>query len=419
MKKIAIITFGTYCDQKLTWILAKKFLESGVAVNYITNTPNNFFKTPVANLKISTYDLSKFLDINDKETANKDINLKAFLDVSKVKLLYYIHTTLRSVLLNAVKGCDYILIHYPALLVANALPANLKIKTGVFYVAPAYPNKTIPWIFSKEIDSFNFRNKKEYTSSTNTLMYMSLINGSLSYLDTFLKKSDVFAMWEKEILPLPKTDLKVKQIGSIVDTDPSAYTWDIIPETISKFLAVRGAKRVYISMGSFNLGNLVVPIIKALNKNGYVTLYHGKPNEAISKIKHENFFIHSTFLPHEWFIPKVDLIVTSGSLCMTAIANKFGKKFIYVPTLREQLFWAKNYKRNTGQRYVNGNSTLTSIFKQTERILSSMDKNVKLENFTKKLEAETASKDPVKILTCDILKKIGFRNGSKGSRKSN
>ena len=91
---------------------------------------------------------------------------------------------------------------------------------------------------------------------------------------------------------------------------------------------------------------------------------------------------------------------------MTAIANKHGKPLIYVPILREQIFWAKNYQRNTGQKYVTRTKGVTSIFNQTIKILEGIYTNKKLIQFTQRLQSETSKKDPVKILVKQVKKKI-------------
>ena len=396
MKRIAILTFGTYCDQKITYILAKKFLSNGFKVNYITNTPTSFFQeNKDKNLKIITYETTNYININDPSIINTKIDWNLLFNIKILNFAYYIKTILNSIINKAVSNCDFILIHYPALVIASVLPSNLPIPIGIFFVAPAYPNKDIPYIMSDEINEKSFlksSNIKEYNSSKFFLNAMSLINISTNYFQNLLEKSYIFAMWEKTSLSLPRSDLKVTQIGSIIDNENIVYTPTVkVKEFISK------TNKVYISMGSLNLGNNILPIIKSLIKNGYIVLFHGKSTEELEKIQN-NLYIYSSFIPHEWIIPKIDLVVTSGSLCMTAIANKYGKPLIYFPTSNEQLFWAKNYYRNTGTKYIKKEGTISQIYRKTNMILKSMENNRKLISFSKKLKNEISKKDSSAIL---------------------
>jgi UDP:flavonoid glycosyltransferase YjiC (YdhE family) len=290
---------------------------------------------------------------------------------------------------KALESVEKIVVHYPGLLLLNTISSHIlqRVKISVFYVAPGYPNKSIPWILSNEIKSMNVAQTDiKYKSSYKMLETTSLISGNPYFLLNLLRKSSIYAMWNPKFVSLPDSELHVKHLGVI--TESNKKIWAKIPDKIKDFLNNVRDKLVYLSLGTFKINpSILSSIVKGLVENGRIVLVHGNISEKIKKLEQkytESIFTFSQFIPHEFIVPRVSLIVTSGSICMTGIANNNGVPLIYAPILNEQLFWAKNYKYKTGQDFIKLDKKLT-IKKQVTRILNSTIDNIKLLKFTQSL----------------------------------
>lgn len=410
--RISLIDYGTFCDFKITYSIAKRLLIQGHTVVYITSVSNKLsspdFNAAIKSgkLVVHQYDITQYIDISNSEELNKGVTIYKYLDPKSYRLAFYIHNTLKPVLKKVLIGVDYTLMHFPSLLFASAIPEG--IPTGVFFVAPGYPNTSLPWVLSNEIQEKDFlKVNKKYTSTETIYNTMSLLALSPTFYREFFSKSDLFAMWEKMILPLPDSIFKVKQIGSICDTLVEKFP--PTPEVVKRFLDSKklDLKLVYFSTGSFKIGEKIIFIIEVMLKKGFSILLHGSVSDTVEKAlinkNFENLFLFNSFVSHEFLIPKVDLVVTSGSLCMTAIANKAGKPLFYIPILNEQYLWAKLYLKNTGQKYIDKFCSGPVIRKTVNVMIKGLYTNKKLELFTKKLQKTTKTKDPIISLVGFVL----------------
>ena len=137
MKSICILTFGTFCDIKLSLTVASYFLRKKTQVYFITNNVPETLKINDPNIFYIINDLDKYIDLKSHDIASKKINFKRLIKFTP--LLRYINTTLFDQTKKILLDSDYIIVHYPALFLSNLLKDYIKSnKIGVFFVAPTY-----------------------------------------------------------------------------------------------------------------------------------------------------------------------------------------------------------------------------------------------------------------------------------------
>ena len=425
MKTITIIDLGTYADFKLTYTLVKKFLARGYYVIYITEKSNNIYK-PNKNLNVVLYNLSGILDLSQPKNFQIPLEFNSLFTPSNIHLSVYIKFTIGPLINKNIEKSDFVLLHYPALLLLSNVSKNKldKIPIGIFYVSPAYSNTEIPYIMSSEMKDFDVSDKKTYTSSDKYHRMISMLSGKTDYFDKILKRSYIYSMWSQVSLKLPKTelDLNIKNLGPIYDSiDIKKYHNEkidiILPDEVRAFLGCKGRK-VYFSTGSFCLDDKICIIVKALVEMKNIVFYHGKNTKYVDFLneKYPNNFFHTDMhIPHEYIIPKVSFVITSGSLGMTTISNLYGIPLIYSPILNEQYFWANVYKNNSGQGFIDTNKTYkendeekfyNDIYLQAKKSISNIDKLETLITFTKNIQINTSKNDYAKNLVDDIIAKL-------------
>jgi len=395
MPTLSLLTFGTFCDIKLSLIIAKKFLSRRWNVIFITNSLPKELVIKHKNIKYVMYDMSKYINLSDSNL-NAD---PTFGDIFKyVPMIWYIHTEIRKRIAPCLEKADYVLVHYPALIFNNLL-TNIS-NMGIFYVAPAYITSDIPYIFSKEILNLDVGTigSAKFSSSASFTLKLSLISGNPYNLRNILQKAQLFAMWDKCILKNITSVKPIEHLSNIVDTSIQKH---VIPDVLDNFVSSKPLL-VYISFGSFKISkSLVLQIIQALLNQGYRVIYHGKLD---APIQHENLLIYTTFISHEWLIPKCSMIVSSGSYCMTSIANYHGVPIVHVPILLEQVLWAKLYAYNTSTKYIHHQKRYK--IKTLENLVNKIHNSPKVKEYTRKLALSVQKNKAVTKLYTSIKNKI-------------
>ena len=376
------------------------------------------------NLNVVIYNLSGIIDLSQPKNFQTPLEFNSLLTPSNVHLSMYVKFTIGPLINKNIENSDFILLHYPALILLSNVSTNKldKIPIGIFYVSPAYSNIEIPYIMSPEMKGFVVSDKKTYTSSNKYHRMISILSGKTDYFDKILKRSYIYSMWSQTTLKLPKIDLdlNIKSFGPIYDSmEIKKYQQnekiDIkLPDEVKAFIGCRGRK-VYFSTGSFCLGDKICIIIKALIESANIVFYHGKITKYVDFLnkKYPNKFFNSEcYIPHEYIIPKVSFVITSGSIGMTTVSNIFGIPLIYCPILNEQYFWANVYKNNTGQDFIDTNKIYKQndeekiyddIFLQAKRIIRDIGKSETLDIFTKNIQNSVNKHDYAKKLVDEIV----------------
>jgi hypothetical protein len=404
--KYAVISFGSFCDIKLSNIVVKRLLEKGHKVVYIT-PPLGSQGFKHVNMDLQEYILP---DISEDESLIKTNPEKII--IPPLKIISYaikMRAELPKMFNRSLVDIDHIVVHYPALAIVSVMPRDIikNTKTSIFFVAPGHPNHTIPWLTSgDEMDNYNPKNTKKYTSSNSFykgLSRLNLFGKSIDVLN-FIKNSAIYAMWDKVVVGLPKSNLKVKQLGALTDISFPRVPFN---KDIAKILKSK-RKKAYFSLGSQKintyLGYSIPKIIKTLLDNGFDVIYHSKVVPGIielSKVFKDRLLVYSSFVKHEQLIPKIDIVVTSGSICMVNVANYHGVKCIYTPIIPEQLYWAKVYKQKTGQDYIYEEPTKENgkISQIIDYCLTSSKVNKYIERLKKSMRSKDATQQLVNSLT--------------------
>jgi UDP:flavonoid glycosyltransferase YjiC (YdhE family) len=190
----------------------------------------------------------------------------------------------------------------------------------------------------------------------------------------------------------------IEHLSNIVDTHLKT---PVIPDVLHNFVSTK-TPLVYMSFGSFKIPkSLNLQIIKALLNQGYRVIYHGKLDTIIQD---ENLLIYTTFISHEWIIPKCSMIVSSGSYCMTSIANYHGVPIVHVPILLEQVFWAKLYAYNTSTKYIHRDKKYK--IQTLENLVNKIQDSPKVKEYTRNLASSVQKNQAVTKLYKSIKNKI-------------
>lgn len=389
---ITIATFGTFCDIKLTNLVVQKLLRCKYKINYIF--PHEGSSQKIINDRIEYFDfkISDYIDIKDAEFVNNPLQIKYLRRYPGY--IYYIKYGLQKLMKKALENSSYLLVHYPALsivsLVKEAVDAN--IRTGVFWVYPQYPNETYPPMMSKSIVNINFKNdQSRETKDFYVLLNLTYIETGERIYDIFFRRCETFVMIEKLLLKAPSnvySSQKVIQLGGMVSHEI------IKPKNKELVDFVKNQKSIiYVSFGTYtNLKVFDKNTIHRLIALGHSILHHNGHMEG--NFPEKRYMSYNDFISHEWLIPKCSYVFSSGSLCMTTIANYHGVPIIYFPVLYEQLFWAKLYKERTGIPYIYNTASNTLIINSLKK-----SKNKEATFFIKKLSKEMKRKNnPVDTL---------------------
>ena len=385
--KVFVLDLGTFCDFKLIAPIIKSFLRQGNDVVHITDTSNTVDMGDIGTgtLEKITYSFPQtFRSIMyDAEKANQagddDVSVfkKAF-DPGSRAFAFYLRTKFANLLKDRWTEADVILVHYPAMVLLPALPKIIASYTPimVFYVAPAYPNFDIPWVFSSmmEIGDFRLRDAKwkqeNYKSHLKIIRQNALLSYEFNYLQFVQEKVIRVAVWDDELLPFPKIPQQdiVIPAGALLDQE-AVKNPGTMNDTILNFIQHKDSENdllIYITFGSFALKNelaqcLILMLSSLLTMTSATRIILHDTKKSSLDLKEVNQFIqdyptrllvYTEFIQHEAIVPKCNLIITTGSICLANIALYHGIPLLHVPLLREQYMWAKNYEQQCGVPYI-------------------------------------------------------------------
>lgn len=390
--KILAIDFGTYCDWKIMASIVRRLVRDGQDVYYVTDNDNKIGK------EVGAHILSYYrTPLMKKEMSDSQSELFKLSDMQAIKLSFRARLNMfrfimhvRSIIFRFLKSntVDMIIFHYPALLFHLAIPIHvlMHIPVLVIYVAPAFPTRTLPWIFSGLFKDPKYRiYSKSYreVNEAEHQMYMEKISGwrTKDGFYIFRRKDFMeYAMrnhftlvqaWDPLVLPAIHSEVPTKMVGSITERDHLArlrsMSYKAAGATHSKMLSFLQSNRVwYCSLGTFsvNLHKLIPALIRSARKHKLKVIFHDTSDELKNSqlkhdlINHPDIHITSQFLLHEWLVPKCRCVLTTGSVCLVNLCYYYEKPMLFMPILHEQYFWAKNYKYFCGVAPILENSKI-------------------------------------------------------------
>lgn len=384
--QLLAIDFGTYCDFKIMQAVILDFIKCGHTVFYLTEESNRQWAIQ-HNVVPLCWKYPEGMRAAMQSMANEmtDYTLSfrkrivRWETLMMLRLIRNVAKLLDHVL--ALHDFDAILFHYPALVFHKAIPRRVLEHTpvAVMYVAPAFPNSSVPWLFSSSIRNNQLydrtnddHNLKEHQNVLRDMSRFRGHSGRLSLSSKFLQDAftgnafHALASWDPNALAPIRTQIPFSMTGAIFDrqlvaqvlheladrkSKPSVYK---PAHDLSRFIR-RSHHLVYLSLGTFSIDvSAVLEAMAVIAAQFKISLiYHDINKLASSKMvalskSHKSFlYILQDHLPHEWIVPRCAVVMTTGSVCLANICMFCRVPIIIIPVLNEQFFWAKNYEHFT------------------------------------------------------------------------
>jgi len=439
--RVLYCDFGTYCDFAISKQMIANFLKNNIHVFYITSDENHqISQLSDPRLEVVRYtspavkDLISFAD--NRNVIYALFNFKKVFTTINVlirqsKTFNFIVDTIKS----QWHSVDALLFTYPfmcivrRLLTSSSLPPRLPVI--VLYVAPAFPNLYIPWIFDDKIIDLDTNivshENKEINVRSHVLndVAVSLCGSQYRFINPFwdYKKKKTYLMkrfpnlyvisaWNKNLVPSIVAPLNVSRshffsINGIFERpDPKSNP---LPPLVAQFLKKPG-KLLYLTLGSMETSGLhsfVKVLQKAIRGQNMKLLVH----DSQKQLRHrstDRLLIVSGFLPYTSILPKTSILITTGSYCIQHLALYYHVPMLFVPVLTEQYFWAKNYQQQTGIPYIDNmtysKDNVHSVSETLSLILSNKLLKKWLEQQSKNIKKSDGANEATKVLKKIIQK---------------
>lgn len=356
---------GTYCDHVLMdnaiSELAKKY-----KIVYLTDKthklPDNFIKVPFTTPDFFIKDPK--IKIAD---TNHNIVYWAVTHMDKVIEAYRWSRMIRTKITNLIKMYKFkaICILYPAL-GSLWLLKNYNIPIYILYYAPGLVSENIPWLFDSRIKSSDYKlydeENKDYNveSGLKYLKRLSMMSRRKESIHQILRSVNHVICWDKTVLPEPKyyyKDLKIHYAGAPINKKLlDKKKWSNTNKNVIDFIKKKD-KIIFMSFGSYGDSPLLNKAVKSIllqaeeycKNNNAGLIFHNGGN--IDNTDHR--LIINGFIQYEYIVPRSNLIIFTGSVCLQNICLYNCKPMLFVPLLNEQFYWAKNWKYMTNIEYIN------------------------------------------------------------------
>jgi len=425
-KTVLLFDMGSYCDFNLTEAVVDELLRTGFTVYHVTDNKNSK-RTDKAKVVRILYDLPvsvrSAMSNADQLNSTADGKVSHLINESSIDAGLFFAGVYRSILKHVVGCVDVMLVHYPALPLLVSIPQSVleNIPTCIFYVAPAYPNYSVPWVFVDRLrdPSLALRDptQKDYNLESTLWMYsvMGAIVLQTNKLINLVKSADIIVAWDVEYFPpvAPYEQLKpVTYAGAILDrADLEADHSANVPRDVAAFVSRNEFRKlVYMSLGSFGFD--VFPVVKAfLSDPSTAIIYHDLSKAASDELIAAGDFgdrllIHTTSFPHAWIVPRCSVIATTGSICLVNIALYHAIPLVILPLLNEQFMWAKNYATMSGVPYIDPSAG--NIDYQARRALeSALSPNTS--KFMKSVRKSVRESDGCKAISLSVQRVVAQR----------
>lgn len=383
--RVLYCDFGTYCDFSISNQLILRLLEQRHRVCYITSSGNPFLRHR-AGLEVETHAplpvvaLARFAENRNILTDLVDPRTT----LTTVRLLREQVSTfdaIAAMIRERSDNVDAVVLTYPLLCVARKIRPFVpgRVPIVLLYVAPAFPNTRIPWVFddSMRTDEPLYRRgnrERNLASHSRNSWGASLCvdwrNLLRYYKETELTEPGVFIIsaWNRDLIPAGVAPISVPRsrwfrIGAVVDRQSAP-----LPRVVRDFL--RGGSVVYMTMGSMKVTGMRVlarVVCQAARRLGMRLLVQDQTKQVRSS-KKQDFMVYHGPLPYASVLSGARLLVTTGSYCIQHLALLHGVPMLFVPVLTEQYFWAKNYQHHTGTKYLDNVSNLVDTNNEVERV---------------------------------------------------
>ncbi len=435
-KKETIVAFdlGTFCDFWLTKLALHK-LKDKYDIVYVTPDINKVEKN-----------YSKVIYYNQLDYIGKDPNM-SLGDPSTSVLTQFVFKTIElaktktffqdmskrflQIILDHKPSC--VIAQYPALTILWQLPNNIltSIPFFVLYAAPAFPNEELPWIFDSVLTypQFNIYSKELYAKNFNfesglhilkrySALY-SLENMQYVDINSVFKKFNMFhhvccydSAITGSVIKLKIPDGHCHHIGSF--KEPMEDSYIVLPD-IAEFIE-SNKKIIFISLGTFTNNKILQKGVREIlpylenycKKNDYRILFQS----ADINTKYIKSF--SGFISYQYLVPRVKLVIFTGSVCLQTICFMHKKPMIFMPLLAEQYFWAKNFKHFTHLDFIDCRNKqfkfdIDKVFESNKLKLYLQYVSVSLLNSNASKDLKRLINETIKHHKSSLPKKMSFK----------
>lgn len=384
--QLLAIDFGTFCDFKIMQAVILEFIRCGHTVFYLTEESNRQWAVEhsVVPLCFQYPDgMRAAMQSMANEMTDYTLSFRKRIviweTVMMLRLIRNIGKMLDHVL--ALHNFNAILFHYPALVLHKAIPHKVLERTpvAVMYVAPAFPNSSVPWLFSSSVKNNQLydrtndgENLKEHQNVLRDMSRFRGQSGRMSLSSKYLQEAftgntfHALASWDPKALAPIRSVIPYTSAGAILDRKlienvllelsgrkmkPSIYKPS---HELARFIR-RSHHLVYLSLGTFSIDvSAVLEAMTVIAAQFKISLIYHDINKlassklvALSKTHGSFLYILQDHLPHEWLVPRCAAVMTTGSVCLANICMFCRVPLIIIPVLNEQFFWAKNYEHFT------------------------------------------------------------------------
>ena len=257
--------------------------------------------------------------------------------------------------------------HIATVLLADKL-SNVP-KTLLHYCPGYLPNNTYQYPFSDRFPHMTSIEKEKQTKQIWSTY------GQLSRMGSAVNSMQHLLMYEDPLIPhetfASDSKFVTKRLGSIYPTLPKQ---DNLPQEVNTFIQTQKNKKrtlILLTFGSFlkpfEENDFLMKLGQKILEHNAAVLFMGKTNQLPQS---NQILSYEKFLSYEKVVPKCDIIIFTGSICLQNVAWQFQKPMGMVPHLNEQYFWAEMYEKLTGIGYINKRKAgdfqnLHSILEQT------------------------------------------------------
>jgi hypothetical protein len=365
---ILVVNVGTFCDRALMDAATLPLAQGNAArLIYLTDAKHHpVHAHTVAHFHTPSH-ITKDVHQRAANTSKSVLGWGVRHPVDAVSTLLWVQRLQRSIKTLIRK-------HKPRAVMAHygALPALLRVShdllfdgraapaLGVFvlYFAPGVPNATVPWVFDARLKKGTpaAHAKVARASWETALARMQPGGGGVGAALCTLRRMTHVLCWDAQMMPPLQPlyrGLDIVQVGSLHDATgargPSPPSLKLPP----------GRRLALISFGSYAVRatrSMVGALLRGLLRHVDAVVLHDTSEGALgAEVKEEwasRVLVVTGWLPYTWIVPRVHLVVFTGSLCLQSTCLWHRVPMVFVPVLAEQYFWAHNYQARTGVPFV-------------------------------------------------------------------
>lgn len=350
---VLVLDVGTFCDFALMDTARKELAKTYNVINISNNHKCNFcnihFRIAFPHIGNIVKQGGTKLGIFQSQTKAQQVGtiLKNVSLVGKFhRVTGYVRTLINTIL--DMYSIKHIVSHIAQLYSLFHSNYRFDIPTTCLHFTPGYlPNSKYMNVFANPTLVFNPRTTSRRTKKQ--WYIMNLISSvkqpakhihHVLYYDEPLLKREHF-----------RHKLQITRLGSMLPMLGNPE----LPPKVQRFLTKHKTKRkLFMTFGSFvqpfeqhGFLKLLLHILDQLPD--VCVIFLGKSKQVVASNRVLSF---DGYLSYLRIVPRCDVVMFTGSICLQNIAWKYATPMIFIPHLNEQYFWAKNYERLTNIPYI-------------------------------------------------------------------